>query len=676
MGVITLRPDATAFGGGWTIGGGAPSHNAAVADDTDATYVSASTRTAACDLDLPVPALPALSQLRSVTPRVRASEQDALNGLLLAWRLRSYAVYGDPAWNGPWNQVVVSATITTFTGGSIALTQAFVDALKVQLTVDPALDVRVHAVYVDVAYNEAPVVSAVTPSGGTVTTTRPAIRWTYTDPENDPQERYRVKVFSAAQYGASGFNPETSTAAYDSGEVLSSATAHTLATHLADNTTYKAYVKAADAGSGGRYGAWADSPEAFITDIDEPATPTLTATADAALARVTLTVQGRDNLLTTNQASIETDTTGWVALQGCTIARSTAQASHGVASLAATGNGAAVADARPGTSQGLAGVAVVAGSTYTFLASVRAATTARTVEVHPVWWTSAGAFLAYGTMASAVDSTSAWTQIASTVVAPAGAAFASVEVRIIGGQTSGEVHYVDKISVAPGSSSVWTRGGIGNWPTPGFYVERSTDSGVTWQLVRSTDAVRRFPGEWRTVVNDLRTTAYDHEMARGLSAIYRVHVISDPSEIPGGITSLWSATTPAVTVPLDDNWWLKDPLDPARNAKVAVPAPLETERLEDQAVKRPLGRTRPVVLRGALYGESGTLPVECVTQAEFDAVELLRSGQRTLLLQSPLGDHRYVALGETRRSSLVAANADARIRNVAVAFVEVDAPPP
>jgi hypothetical protein len=42
------------------------------------------------------------------------------------------------------------------------------------------------------------------------------------------------------------------------------------------------------------------------------------------------------NALTINQASLETDTAGWTAESGCTIARSTAQSSHGAASLEIT----------------------------------------------------------------------------------------------------------------------------------------------------------------------------------------------------------------------------------------------------------------------------------------------------------------------------------------------------
>ncbi len=43
-----------------------------------------------------------------------------------------------------------------------------------------------------------------------------------------------------------------------------------------------------------------------------------------------------NNRLTQNQASLETDTAGWTAESGCTIARSTAQSSHGAASLEIT----------------------------------------------------------------------------------------------------------------------------------------------------------------------------------------------------------------------------------------------------------------------------------------------------------------------------------------------------
>jgi hypothetical protein len=48
------------------------------------------------------------------------------------------------------------------------------------------------------------------------------------------------------------------------------------------------------------------------------------------------------NLLTVNQASLETDVTGWVQGANSTVARTTATALHGSASLAMTCTGAVI----------------------------------------------------------------------------------------------------------------------------------------------------------------------------------------------------------------------------------------------------------------------------------------------------------------------------------------------
>jgi hypothetical protein len=79
---------------------------------------------------------------------------------------------------------------------------------------------------------------------------------------------------------------------------------------------------------------WAYSQ--FTIDVDAPATPLISAFYDTEAGAVTVTVFGRTNVLSANQASLETNTSGWVAVTNCAIARSTAQASTGSASLELT----------------------------------------------------------------------------------------------------------------------------------------------------------------------------------------------------------------------------------------------------------------------------------------------------------------------------------------------------
>lgn len=160
------------------------------------------------------------------------------------------------------------------------------------------------------------------------------------------------------------------------------------------------------------------------------------------------------NLLTTNQASLETNATGWLALANCTLARSTAQALHGVGSLALTASAIGVMSAI--TSTGLNAVPVVAGQTYTAVCASRAATTSRICFVGIFWYDSAGVFLSSNTGSSTANSNAAWTAHSFSAAAPANAAFASVRVQVNDAATAaGEVHYVDGISLHEGTSTAY-----------------------------------------------------------------------------------------------------------------------------------------------------------------------------------------------------------------------------
>jgi hypothetical protein len=119
-------------------------------------------------------------------------------------------------------------------------------------------------------------ISAPAEGGSVTTTTKPTITWTYSDPEGDAQERYRIKIFTAAQYGIGGFDPETSPNTWDSGEVLSAAVTKDVPVDLA-NATYRVYVKVADVGSSGRYSAW--DFNGFTVNVTPPPAPTLVVTA-------------------------------------------------------------------------------------------------------------------------------------------------------------------------------------------------------------------------------------------------------------------------------------------------------------------------------------------------------------------------------------------------------------
>ena len=167
-----------------------------------------------------------------------------------------------------------------------------------------------------------------------------------------------------------------------------------------------------------------------------------------------------NNLLTDNQASIETNTTGLVAHSNCVIAKTSAQAAFGTSSLSLTASSAANMSA--GTLTGLSGIAVTPGETYTGRLSVRSAVTARTATAQIIWYNAAGSVISTSSGTGAADSAAAWGDRTVTAVAPAAAAFAALDLLITSPALS-EVHYMDKLQIRRGGTSGWVAGGTAEW---------------------------------------------------------------------------------------------------------------------------------------------------------------------------------------------------------------------
>lgn len=146
--------------------------------------------------------------------------------------------------------------------------------------------------YVDIKYAPAPVVTALGPTGTLTNATAPVVSWGYTaGADGGPQFQYQVKVFSAAQYGAGGFNPDTSVATYDSG-VVYGVTPNATTGFLPNHTTYRAYVRAAQNVSGvAHFSAW--SFTGFALNVDAPEFSSVVATGDSPNSRINV-VMTRD----------------------------------------------------------------------------------------------------------------------------------------------------------------------------------------------------------------------------------------------------------------------------------------------------------------------------------------------------------------------------------------------
>lgn len=505
---------------------------------------------------------------------------------------------------------------------------------------------RVTEFYVEVLTNLSPTATPTTPTGTITNTDKPAIAFTYADTELDAQTQYDIKVFDSTTYGAGGFSADTSTAAFATGPVASSSTSVAITTSLTNGTTYKVYARVADQYG---FGVWTAGP-AFTIAIDPPATPTLVATQDNANSRIVLTLQGRDNMLSTNQASLETDTTGWAALANCTITRSATFAANGSNSLrlSSTAGGNMTAQTPTGT----LGIAVAPNIAYEFLTNSRAGASARSVNIGCKWFKSDGTASATPTSTGS-DVTNATanfnTQAVLAVTSPADAAFVAIVVTVKSTGAGAELHYFDKISLAPGTSTTWTRGGL--LPTQTVVIQRSTD-GVTWANFTRPNMVSPATNVNATISLPATTqlgVGYDYETVRG--TLYHYRAIVSATDAGFALSSpATAATSASVALVNGCGWNLKVPGNPALNylnvpLEFDAPAFLNRTRREQAGFFDPIGRTRSVKIADTILGDEFPLSITCTTTAIRTAVMAILNSQLTALLQDPAGRQWYVAFG-------------------------------
>ena len=166
--------------------------------------------------------------------------------------------------------------------------------------------------------------------------------------------------------------------------------------------------------------------------------------------------------LTPNQASVETDTTGWSSASGSsvTLARTTAQALHGSACLQIT---TTTTNAAWSTPSGTGGPAVLPSKTYTAVASIKTASTSPTMRITLQWFTSGGSLISTVGAPYVSVNASGWTELRLTATAPSNAAYVCMGINIPGGTASiGDVYYMD-------AAGLW-QGAGGQWQMPGAVI--------------------------------------------------------------------------------------------------------------------------------------------------------------------------------------------------------------
>lgn len=360
---------------------------------------------------------------------------------------------------GPWN--------TSAPGGG-PWTQAAIDACQVQLFWRASVNnqfLNVYEVYVQFDTNNQPTVTGVTVTGNTQST-RPTVTFGYNDVEADPQTEYRVKIFTAAQFGATGFDPEFSIAAWDSGTIQGAQNTQQVMTDLLNGTTYRAYVKAAQAWPGPEgqvwYSTWASSANFTIT-VSPPPTPTVTISQQLTEPHyrnlLTIGLAGL-NVLTSDSAGFENGIGTWQAdTNAVTPATSATNPKSGSSSLTVTSVAAGNVVVRSG--DGSTGSRIRAGQTISATTSWRSAVSARTVSTGVRFYDASGVAIGadqYGT--GVADNTSGYvTPTITAIVAPAGAYRFVVLGRVASTGGAAETHRMDEAGLIYGPSATWTPGG-------------------------------------------------------------------------------------------------------------------------------------------------------------------------------------------------------------------------
>ncbi len=265
------------------------------------------------------------------------------------------------------------------------------------------------------------------------------------------------------------------------------------------------------------------------------------AAIDASKLSGVVTSAAVGNLLTANQASIETDTTGWGTTYQATVARTTADYAYGTASLLVTatntGNIQAFSDQVLNVSP---------GKTYTatYVAKSAAANGSATnpLIVGIRWWTAANGFISDAQVSAGTVGKTGWTTAATSAVAPATAAKAQVVV-YTQSNAIGDAYYVDKIGLWEGSGGQWSLPGtpIANL---GTYTDESVGRRIfTWDNVNS---------RWQMTYGDTgdRTAAitYTNNWANSYG-VHRLRRIGNTVYLVAALDSTNATADAAFTVP-------------------------------------------------------------------------------------------------------------------------------
>ena len=481
--------------------------------------------------------------------------------------------------------------------------------------------------YFTVNAQAAPVVRVTAPSG-IITTATPVVTWSVSTPSGAQQTSYRVIIYNQSQYSASGFTPGTSTGVYDSGQqgstFVNSLALESVGVYLDDGTQYRAYVQVTEIG--GEYSTWAYA--AFTTYYAQPKPPTITVGTGneptTGYPWIETNTVCHDNLLSTADAidpARGTSVGSWVAGSNTTLGSGNAPL---VNTFGLSMTASAAGNISANTATGTAGYAITAGTQYTGIASLIAATTGRSCTVGLAWYNSSGTLLSTSTGSVISDTTTGLTQASVTATAPTGATYATVVVTVESAAAS-EVHWFQSAGIFPGTDTTWGPGGFVGLQevvllrSDGLYV-RGASTANPAAVPASTQQV----------------TVPDPEPFPFVTFTYtaQVLVVLGPNQ-----TALSPAVVSGAVTLSTTEWWQCIPSNVAGtavNAQFVHWQPVQTEQSTAQPAT---GSQVLIMVANTMLHQDFTATAETFTDAVYLAFNALLRSQQTIFIQSPFGEN-------------------------------------
>jgi hypothetical protein len=454
------------------------------------------------------------------------------------------------------------------------------------------------------------------PTGTIETTLRPPVTWSITDPNGDAPGAWEVKIFTAAQYGAVGFDPSTSTAYLSASSNTTTLQTYIPETPLVNGGTYRAYVRTTSRDYKVQ-SAWAFS--SFTVNVPVPPSPTIDVLPDVANARVGGPVVGNANLLPPVVAEQFDLLVGWAVQSNCTLAMIDAGSGDWELRIQVTGAGNASARAT------LAGaVPVIEGVTYSWnMQWIRLnGTGEKQVRTDMVWYNSAGGVIS--TINGTAVNTASVTPVNSggTGAAPVGAVVARMQLTVLAGETSQQFR-CDNGMMLIGTHTPANLGGA--LLTRGFgplryEVQASSDEGLTWRVVTDTavDAFL-FTDEIPTFNKEMQYRAIAYSSVTG----------DEIGSVPA---------TDTITLPVG-KVWIKNMSDLTMNASFMVAGNwLGFVRVLSKQRFKGLGAEKPKVITGESNYDEFSLPLLILGESMKDKLERLVGAPGSLWIMTGKGN--------------------------------------